>query len=131
MDIKFKRQTNGFSLIELMVTVGILTVIAGIAFPIYTGYMNTARFSEAQNEFAAIKLAQEEYYLENNTYFGPVANAADPTAASGGMYTTQDADLKNFSIAISSPCGDFTQCYRITATGKNEMAGESVTFNKP
>lgn len=125
-------QPNGFTLIELMVTVAILAIIAAIAIPAYNGYVKTSRFSEAQSEIAAIKIAQEEYFLDNNTYFGPVANAADPTAASNGLYTTQDANLENFSIAISNaPCGNFAVCYRVIATGKNNMTGESVTFDKP
>lgn len=115
-----------------MIAVGILSILAGIAFPLYTGYINTSRFTEAQNEFAAIHLAQSEYFLENNNYFGPVASGADPTAASGGIYTTQAANLKYFDIQITNaPCGNFNICYRIIATGKNEMAGETVTADGP
>jgi len=126
------KNSYGFNLIELMVTVGIMTVIAGIAFPIYTGYVDTTRHTEAQNEFAAVHLAQSEFFLENNTYFGPVANAADPTAASGGLYTTQAANLDYFDIAIAAgPCGALANCYTITATGKNEMLGQNVTADGP
>ena len=127
-----KKRNTGFTLIELMVTVAILAIISAIAVPAYNGYVRTSRFSEAQNEIALIKVAQSEFFLENNTYFGPVANAADPTAASNGMYTTQDAKLKYFSIAITNaPCGNFAQCYHVTATGKGDMAGEVVNFDGP
>ena len=123
---------TGFTLIEMMVAVAILAIIAAIAIPAYNGYIKTSRFAEAQVEITAVKVAQEEFFLENNRYFGPVALAADPTAASNGFYTTQDANLQNFSIEITNaPCGDFTQCYRVTATGKNNMIGESVSFDKP
>lgn len=132
MSNKIKFNDHGFNLIELMVTVGIMTIIAGIAFPIYTGYIETTRYTEANNEFAAVHLAQSEFFLENNTYFGPVANAADPRTPSGGLYITQAANLKYFDIAIAAgPCGSLANCYTITATGKNEMLGETVTADGP
>lgn len=126
------KTTRGFTLIELMITVAILAIIAGIAIPAYHGYIRESRFAEAQNEIAQIKIAQSEYFLENNTYFGPVATGADPSVTSDNMYTTQDAKLKFFSIEITNaPCGDFTKCYHVTAHGKGDMTGETVNFDGP
>lgn len=126
------KNNHGFTLIEIMIAVAILAIIAGIAIPAYNGYIRQSRFAEAQNEFAKLKIAQSEFFLENNTYFGPVANGGDFAAASNDMYTTVPADTKFFDFAVSNaPCGDFTQCYRITATGKGDMTGETVTFDGP
>ena len=126
------KNSYGFNLIELMVTVGIMTVIAGIAFPIYTGYVDTTRHTEAQNEFAAVHLAQSEFFLENNTYFGPTDTTGDTSGDSGGLYTTVSANLDYFEIAIAAgPCGTLANCYTITATGKNEMLGQTVTDDGP
>lgn len=123
---------RGFTLIELMITVAVLAIIAGIAIPAYNGYIKSSRFAEAQNEFAKIKIAQSEFFLENNTYFGPVPNGGDFRTASGSMYTTLPADTSYFDFAVTNdPCGDFTQCYRVTATGKGDMTGETVTFDGP
>jgi len=126
------KQTAGFTLIELMVTVAVLAVIASLAIPAYRDYVTTARFTEAQNEISAIILAQEEFFLDNGNYFGPVLSGADPSATSENLYLTQDASLEYFSIAISNaPCADFATCYRITATGKGALSGETVTFDGP
>lgn len=123
---------RGFTLIEIMITVAILAIIAGIAIPAYNGYIRQTRYVEAQNEFASIKIAQSEFFLENNQYFGPVANGGDFATASNSLYTTVPADTDFFDFAVTNdPCGDFAQCYRIIATGKGDMTGETVTFDGP
>ena len=128
--MKSFRHCAGFNLIELIITVAIMTIIAGIAFPIYNGYMDTSRYSEAQNEIAAIKLAQSEYFLEKNTYFGPVTTGGF-NAASNGMYT-DNPNLKYFQMSVAAgPCGNYAQCYTIVATGINDMAGKNTSFNGP
>ena len=123
-------KSKGMTLIELMIVVAIISVIAGIAIPAYTGYVKTSRFSEAQTIISAINLAQGEFFLENNTYFGPVANGGDFAAASNNIYATP-ATTNYFDFSVTNACGAFTTCYTVVATGKNDMAGETVTFNGP
>ena len=58
----------GFSLIEVMVTLVILAVITAIAVPAYLGYIATAREAEGHNNLAALQMAEEEFFLENNSF---------------------------------------------------------------
>ena len=60
---------NGFTLIEVMITVVILAILSAIAIPAYQGYISTSRRAEGHNNLAALQLAEEEFYLENNNYF--------------------------------------------------------------
>ena len=61
------QRNRGFSLLEIMVVVAILGVLAGIAVPIYSSYTQSARATECANEVSAIQLAEEEFFLVNNT----------------------------------------------------------------
>ncbi|UCE88256.1 MAG: prepilin-type N-terminal cleavage/methylation domain-containing protein [Pseudomonadota bacterium] len=130
-------QIQGLTLIEMMVTIAVLGIIAAIAIPAYTGYIATARMTEGQNEIAAIRLAQEEFFLENNTYFGPVASDATGNTLktdSGSLYSPSSQGYTHFSYAITAgPCGNIAQCYTITATGKagTSMDGETISADGP
>lgn len=70
---------NGFTLVELMVTVAIIAIITAIAIPAYNGYILEARLSTARSNMDSIRVFLEDYRLDNGTYIGP--NGASPTLA--------------------------------------------------
>jgi type IV pilus assembly protein PilE len=59
---------NGFSLIELMVTVAIVGVLAMIAIPSYRTYVLRATRAEAKQALLARASDLERCYTRNNTY---------------------------------------------------------------
>jgi type IV pilus assembly protein PilA len=140
-----ERLNRGFTLMEVMVTMAILAVVAGIAIPSYTGYMHNSYMTECQNEVAAIKLAQQEFFLENNAYFpnppGTSPNIQQIETDSAGLYVsgyTVQGDLvktaanlakANCTYSLTSTAGP---SYTITVTGTNHLdpATDSFTFTK-
>ena len=117
-----KPKTAGFTLIELMVTVAILGVLASIAIPAYNGYVLTAKMAEADNNLAALRLAEEEYFLENNTYFGGV-DTSTIASNSGGLWSASKGSngIVNFAYVASSS----SSTWSATATGFGETRNAS------
>ena len=124
------QQQKGITLIELMIVVAVLAIISAIAIPAYRGYIKTSYRAECQNEVAAIKLAEEEFFLENGSYFSG-SSASTLKTASGTIYDPTASGLNgncDYSATVTA------NSYTITASGKSggKLDGEGTiyTFTK-
>lgn len=135
------KRSSGFTLMELMVTMGILAVLAAIAIPSYKSYMHNSYLTECQNEVAAIQLAEQEFFLENNQYFPAPGTAvsSDVTTpqitaienASNGMYVSgytvannlaqTQANLLNANCLYTVSTTATGDSYTIAVTGRNNL----------
>jgi len=72
----------GFTLIEILVAVALIGILAGIAIVSFGKQARKARGAEANPMFAAPRVAQGPYHLENGTYYSTGAgetNTFPPT----------------------------------------------------
>jgi prepilin-type N-terminal cleavage/methylation domain-containing protein len=74
----FKSQ-KGFSLVELMIVVGIIGILATLALPRFKQFQAKAKMGEAKNILSHIFTLQQTYSLDNNTYI-----AVEPQGAGLG-----------------------------------------------
>lgn len=116
MDSKdtFKIHTSqtGFSLIELMIVVGVIIIIASIAIPSYGDYVRRGRIAEATSALSDARVRLEQFFLDNRTYVG-FANC--PTSTTFFQYS----------------CSPLTAAaYTLTATGQNTMANFTYSLNQ-
>ena len=75
------KQENGFTLIELMITVAIIAIIAAVAYPSYTQYIVRTKRSAAESFMLTVANKQEQSMLNARSYFA-AASAAEWSAAS-------------------------------------------------
>lgn len=103
------KNTQGFTLLELMVVVVIIAILAAIAYPSYARYAFRARRAEAQNLLMHIATAQERFYSTFNRYTDtPSELGYDGTPTSeNGYYTVaiQTADTGQQFTATATPQG--------------------------
>lgn len=136
--MRTRSTTLGFTLIELMIAVGIIAGLAAIALPAYRQYVMTSRMAECANEVAAIRLGEEEFFLLTNAY-APGISVAALNAAMGANYTPSlkaaglDVLPSNCTYSVVVPGAIAGAAYTVTAIGINDLAamGTVVTFNGP
>ncbi|NNC63223.1 MAG: prepilin-type N-terminal cleavage/methylation domain-containing protein [Gammaproteobacteria bacterium] len=89
------RNQSGFTLIELMIVVGIIGILASIGIPAYQGYTVRAQIAEGLQLTASIKTQVAQAFLINGEA------PADRTAASLTANDTDTASLYVTSVGIS------------------------------
>ncbi|MGH7251160.1 MAG: type IV pilin protein [Nitrospiraceae bacterium] len=66
--LKARGSQRGFALIELMITVGILGILASIAIPTFLQYQSRTRQADAKNNLGAIYIGEITYLSEDSRY---------------------------------------------------------------
>ncbi len=107
------RKAQGFTLIELMITVVIVGVLASIAYPSYQNSVRKGRRAEAFTALSTLQQAQERWRSNNASYTSTLANTATAgTPPNGlGVSSTTSSGLYTISVGSVSATG-----YTATAT---------------
>ena len=63
------RRRDGFTLLELAVTIGVVAVLFAVAIPTYTAYYRLESKVECQASVLSFLNAQKLYYLDNLTFY--------------------------------------------------------------
>ncbi len=86
MKFGMKKNEAGFSLVELMIVVGIIGILASLAMPKMQVFMAKARQSEAKGKLHSVYALQESYFIENNAYGTGAQIGLNTTAVTTGYY---------------------------------------------
>ena len=105
---------NGFTLIEVMIVVAIVGILAAIALPNYSYYVQRAKIIEATTSLSDVRQRTEQLFLDTRTYAG------NCTAAKNAVQPS----IKTFDLSCSN---EAASTYTITATGVPAQ-GMSASF---
>lgn len=78
---------RGFTLIELMIAMVVVSVLAAIAFPAYNSSVRKARRADASDGAVAVMQAQERWRANKATYTADLASLNVPASTTNGLYT--------------------------------------------
>src|SRR5262245_4414981 len=86
------KRSSGFTLVELMIVVGIVAFLAAVAYPAYTNYVIRGKLAEGQAALSQGRIRMEQFFQDNRTYVGGPTPAAttnftfshDPAATATG-----------------------------------------------
>lgn len=116
-------RTAGFTLIELMIAVVIVSVLAAVAIPSYRDHMRKAHRASAQAYLMDLAQRQQQYFIDTRAY-------ATTTTALG--YATAPSDVSPYYTVTITVDGGPPPTYSLTAapTGTQVTDGcGSLTLN--
>ena len=120
-------RTQGFTLIELMITVAIIAIIAAIAVPNYTDYITRSKFTEAHGQLADLRVKMEQYYMDNRRY-STTTGGGTCGIPGGNAPTTQGTRYFTYTCASTSANAAGDQQYTLTAAGIAGQGLEGLSF---
>ena len=110
------KQESGFSLIELLMVVGIIGVLASIAVPAYNGYIIKGKRSEGRAYISDLAARQERFYSDCNQYATGIGTGAASYPCTGGIMRANGSSESGEYNFTSFTMGANNQGYTITIT---------------
>ncbi len=120
-----KRARRGFTLIEILVTIVILGVVAGLATPTYFASVEQSRANEAIVNLNTIYMGEKIYALNNLGYYWmPSSNPIDVASTNAAL----NIDIKPQFYSISIDYGNTLNSFSFKATAqRNATQGGNGT----
>lgn len=121
---------QGFTLVELMITVAIVGVLAGIALPAYNGYITTSKMGVATTNAELLSGFEDAYFYENGTYLAGAYSPPGIDTLTAALEWKPSGDNDQFDYVVTPGGSGITSSYVITVSYKKDPA-ISATVSKP
>lgn len=102
------RNSKGFTLTELIITVAIIGILAAIVVPMYTNHIRRARRSDAKVALENVRAMEEQFRAERGRYTGDpneLLSFGWPDNGGGGAGVYEPGD---YSITLLGDASSFT-----------------------
>ena len=106
-------QPRGFTIIELLIVIAIVSILATVALPAYNDYVQRSKLVEAFTALSDFRVRMEQFYQDNRRYDGAGLNGCGAASPNSKFFT--------FACA---PSAAPAQTYTATATG---IANQGLT----
>ncbi len=67
------KSSQGFTLVELMIVVAVVSILMGVALPTYTDYLKRSQVAEAINLLSGLKVPAQEWFTDHATWTTDIA----------------------------------------------------------
>lgn len=122
MQLCFYKQYQGYTLVELLITLVILGILVGFAYPSYVNYINRSHRADALSTLSQTQLTLERCYAQNFSY--SAACTAKPNFPFNSPQNYYNISITNLG----------TSTYTLTATAQGNQTRDRtcsrITINQ-
>lgn len=111
-----KTRIAGFTLIEMMIAVVVLSILTAIAVPSYQSYTRKARRASCQSYMMDLAQRQQQYLLDNRSY---------ASEASVLGYSSTPSDVSSYYTVTISATNGPPPTFTVTATPTTQQSSDS------
>jgi len=109
-----RRGMRGITLIELLTVMAVVAILGSLAVGAYGRYSLRANRTDATSTLLRIQMAEEKFFLSNNTY---TTNFIDPPQGGLGVLGSSTTPNGRYTITITAgTSGSIATSYIATAT---------------
>ncbi len=119
-----RRGSHGFTLVEMMITIGIIAILASIAYPSYVGSVKKSRRVEAQAALQQVATLEEQYFSETGSYTTDLTELG----LGGKVWNETENKFYRFRVAPPTRSCPIASCYALVAIPANEQTADKWQF---
>ncbi len=124
--IRCKKNNEGFTMVELLVVIIILSVLAAMALPTYLNQAAKARQAEAKQTLGALLRSQQAYRLEHGAFSKDIGDLGIGVGSETQNYRYQSkADSTGASGEFSDDAKTFSKFAEIFGVAKDALTVKS------
>ena len=126
------KKTRGFTLIELMIVVAVLSIIVAIGYPSYMEHVKKSRRAEGMGQLLELADRMERAYSDRGTYPTNISEVYVATT-DGGFYTLSIVSANNISFTVNAaPTSlgkqDTDKCKTFTLTSLGQQSVTDISM---
>jgi type IV pilus assembly protein PilE len=108
---------RGFTLIEMLVVLAILSILVAVGYPNYTRHVARTKRTEGQIALIDAMQQQERYHLQHNTYVAFSSSSGDAAPPGFPWWSGVSAAVSHYELdAHACPGRDIADCVEVRAT---------------
>jgi len=128
------KKSQGFTLIELLIVLGILGIIAGIAYPSYQQFVIKTHRADAQSELVKAQIEQSSYRIINPAYLSNASSAGLPTSHQYYTFTVDSSSANAYQLKAEAKTStiqnnDESSCKVLYIDQNNNKTSDGSTDN--